>query len=142
MRLLAGFAALAAVLCAAAPARADDGLTSIRGGWIVAQRVYTSGSAADGVGSLLTELGFKVSFTDGKLSSRDACNSNYLVTSGNGSGTIDLTDPNTNTVHPGIFVLNGNILSIAVGAGTTRPSSFTGDDSQVLLVLKWDPNQG
>jgi uncharacterized protein (TIGR03067 family) len=127
----------------AAPAWAADSaeLKKIEGRWLVAHRYYKPSKVNTVVGKLLTELGHEVEIKDGKLSACDPKKAGqYLLLEIDPAArpkAIDLKVPDKkDQVLLGIYRLEDDVLSVAVGAGGQRPKAFMNPNGQVLLVLK------
>ncbi len=145
------FALLATLLCgSAASARADDTSAAPQtpdGRWIVTHRYYTPSEVNAAVGKLLTDLGNDVDIKNGKLSACDSTKAGfYLLVDFHPSTTpksVNLKVPGKKeTVLFGIYRFDGDVMSLAVGAGSKRPDGFSNPRDQVLLVLKRAPKKG
>jgi uncharacterized protein (TIGR03067 family) len=113
---------------------------ALQGHWVVAQRNYTPSDLTNPVGDLLTNLGVKLEFKQHRLSALDpGKDGTYLrVTfdAGQSPPQIDLKAPGQDAkVMRGIYRLNDDILTICVGCGNDRPTTFDDTDHNVQLVL-------
>src|SRR5579885_3080226 len=139
MRVLKA-AVLTVLLCPGlAPAQAPQGNPipkDLRGRWTVAHRYYTENNVTKPVGDLLTSLGMRLEFKQGKLVALDPDKEGtYLLVKFDDAKTpphIDLWAPGPeDQVHRGIYRLDDGILTICVGSGQQRPKSFDHPDSNV-----------
>ena len=113
--------------------------SDLEGKWFVVQRVYTPSNANAEAAQAFLNLGNKVEFKGSKLVSLATSKvPPYLTVKASGSGSpanINFTVPTTRQTLKGIYRIEGNVLSIAVDAIGGRPSTFTGSDKQLLLIL-------
>lgn len=144
------FALLAGLLSASTAAIwADDSATGSEtpdGRWIVAHRYYTPSKTTDAVGKLLTDLGREVEIKNGKLSASDPTKAGlyFLVDflSNTTPKSVNLKVPGKReTLLLGIYRVEGDVMSLAIGAGNKRPETFTKPQEQVMLVLKRAPKK-
>jgi uncharacterized protein (TIGR03067 family) len=120
----------------------------LQGTWKVIQRVYSQDNAdTAAVGKTFTALGYKLSLDGAAITPKDDNNGasalTFTVDESQFPHTIDITVPGTNgqcdkTLY-GIYKVECGVLSIAVGNGATRPTSFQNQFIQVLLILKHPP---
>jgi uncharacterized protein (TIGR03067 family) len=130
------------VAVAQAPGAAE--LKKLEGRWLVAHRHYTPSTVTDPVAQLLTGLGHVVEIRDGKLSARDPDKAGVYLTISFDSAAkpkaVDLKGPGKkDQVLLGIYSLENDVLSLEIGTGKVRPTSFMNPEDQVLLVLKRAP---
>jgi uncharacterized protein (TIGR03067 family) len=144
------FALLAALLSGGAALAQGPGaapqVKKLDGRWLVVHRNYLPSPATDPVGKLLTNLGYAVEIRDGKLLARDPGKSDvYLLVTFDPTATpkaVDLKVPDKKDgVLLGIYRLDGDILTLAVGTGKSRPTTFSDPAHQVQLILKRVPKK-
>lgn len=140
-----GFAATLLSGAAALVQAADEGteLQRLQDRWIVPHRYYTPSAATDPLAKLLTDLGNDVEIKNGKLSAREPDKEGRHLLIEFDSSTepknVNLRIPDQeDQVLLGIYKLEDDILSLAVGTGT-RPTEFSNSETQVLLILTRAP---
>jgi uncharacterized protein (TIGR03067 family) len=116
-------------------------IKKLEGQWLVAHRAYTPSKANAAVTKILMDLGTKVEIQDGKISAGDADKDGYHLDADfdptSKPKNLDLTVPGEKKrVLLGIYFLEDDVLSIAVGTKDVRPKSFAITNDRVLLILK------
>lgn len=146
MRFLGSVVAVALLVGGVEYARAGGAaaeMKKLEGTWLVAHRAYTPSPTTDPVGKLLTGLGSVVEIGDGKVTAPDNPGQSLSITikaSATPKG-IDLKVPGENgQVLPGVYVLEDDVLSLAVSTNGVRPKTATQGKDQVLLILKRKPS--
>jgi uncharacterized protein (TIGR03067 family) len=136
--LLAAALLLGAALCARAEDPTARELRWLQGRWIVAKFLYTPSRTTDPVAGTLEALGGSLDIMDGKLSPNPPVkNAQALPIQFDPTAkpkSVDLTLPD-GRVLPGIYLLEADVLTLAVSTGDARPTTLRSAPGQVVVIL-------
>jgi hypothetical protein len=139
MRWTGFVAALVVIGGLAAPSQAQSPTAPIDGNWGICQKLYTPSSSTQYIGAIVDSLGFGVNFNNGVVTATDAGNT-FTLNLALGNGAAQNADFSYGGyTMPGIYQVQGNVLTFVLSFDGSRPTSFTNTSNYLLVVLAQTP---
>ncbi|HEV3258418.1 MAG TPA: hypothetical protein VG013_16175 [Gemmataceae bacterium] len=108
------------------------------GNWFIAHRAYTPSDARDPIAQGIIALGYGIKIQNGTVTATDAGAPNYSIAIAfdqSNPQAVDFVVGGGQLVVHGIYRIEENVLSIAVGFGSARPTTFDDTTNQMLVVM-------
>jgi hypothetical protein len=105
------------------------------GEWNIVQRAYTPTSTNSSLASSVTSLGWDVVVSNGQITCQDSGGNSFSILVTVSGQNVDFGYVGTQYDLPGIYKIDGNVITIALSFTSTRPTGYDDTTNYMVIVL-------